>query len=414
MGELQAALPREYYLPGPAWEEEVRRVWRRSWVCVGRLGELGLISPRRLAVVEVAGESLLLTTDDAGTLHAHANVCRHRGAQLCPHLPGSPPAPTEAAALRCGYHSWTYRMDGTLLRAPHTERVDNLDPGSFGLHPVSVGSWGGFAFVRLAADGPSLRAELGGVPERTERYPLADLISAHRASYQVAANWKVIAENYNECYHCGPVHPELTRLVPSFGDGGAGPDGAGLDWAAGIPHREGAWTFSFSGGSPRRPFPDLDERELVRHKGELVYPNLLLSLSAEHAAAFVLQPLAADRTLVTFDVLVAADQLAASIEDCAGFWDLVNRQDWAICESVQRGMSSSFYTQGWYAPMEDDSLDIRRWLLPRLHDRGGLNDRGDLDGRGGRGDRGGQGGSARRVVGGRGRPAGASGWDGSR
>ena len=109
-----------------------------------------------------------------------------------------------------------------------------------------------------------------------------------------------------------------------------------------------------------------DEAERPRHKGALVSPPLLLSLAAEHAAAFVLTPLGPDRTLIDVDVLVAPDQLGTDVADCAGFWDLVNRQDWAVCEGVQRGMSSAFYRQGWYAPMEDAALDIRRWLIPRL------------------------------------------------
>ena len=104
-------------------------------------------------------------------------------------------------------------------------------------------------------------------------------------TYDVAANWKVLAENYNECYHCGPVHPTLCELVPAFRRGGTG-----LDWPDGIPHRPGAWTFTTTGIIDRPPFPDLDELERVRHKGELVYPNLLLSLSAEHVAAFRLVP----------------------------------------------------------------------------------------------------------------------------
>ena len=107
----------------------------------------------------------------------------------------------------------------------------------------------------------------------------------------------------------------------------------------------------------------------MRHKGELVYPNLLLSLSAEHAAAFVLRSVAADRTEITCELLFAPDEAAKPSfdpSDAGDLWDLVNRQDWAICESVQRGMSSRYYTGGWYAPMEDASLDIRRWLLPRL------------------------------------------------
>src|SRR5690606_8712120 len=111
------------------------------------------------------------------------------------------------------------------------------------------------------------------------------------------------------------------------------------------------------------------EHERVRHKGELVYPNLLLSLSADHAAAFVLRPLAVDRTEVTCDLLFAADEVAKpgfDPSDAQELWDVTNRQDWRICESVQRGMTSRAYTGGWYAPKEDASLDIRRWLLPRL------------------------------------------------
>ena len=183
-------------------------------------------------------------------------------------------------------------------------------------------------------------------------------------TYDVAANWKVLAENYNECYHCGPVHPELSRLVPSFAGGGRG-----LDWDAGIPHREGAWTFTMSGTTERAPLPGLDEDERTRHKGELIYPNLMLSASADHVAAFTLRPLAVDRTAVDCRLLFHPSEVEKATfdpSDAGDLWDLVNRQDWAICESVQRGMSSRAYTHGWFAPMEDDSADIRRWLLPRL------------------------------------------------
>ena len=178
----------------------------------------------------------------------------------------------------------------------------------------------------------------------------------------------MIAENYNECYHCGPVHPELSRLVPSFAGGGRG-----LDWDAGIPHREGAWTFTMTGTTDRSPLPGLDEDERTRHKGELVYPNLMLSCSADHVAAFTLRTLAVDRTAIDCRLLFHPSETSKSSfdpSDAGDFWDMVNRQDWAICESVQRGMSSRAYTHGWFAPMEDDSADIRRWLLPRLGDAG--------------------------------------------
>jgi Rieske 2Fe-2S family protein len=194
-----------------------------------------------------------------------------------------------------------------------------------------------------------------------------DLVTGATFTYQVAANYKVLLENYNECYHCGPVHPELCRLVPAFAGGGGG-----LDWDDGIPHREGAWTFTASGTTTRAALPDLTEEERTRHKGDLVYPNLLVSASADHVAAFVLLPRSVDRTDVVCTLLFASDEASGADfdpTDAGDLWDLVNRQDWAVCESVQRGMSSRSYRHGWFAPMENDSLDIRRWLLPLLGER---------------------------------------------
>jgi Rieske 2Fe-2S family protein len=376
-GSLQAALPREHYVDAATHEVERRRVLLREWTCAGRLDQLGLSSderlrPGRLALVDLLGEAVVVTVDTDGVLHAHANVCRHRGSQLVPVVDEELPAPCDAKAIRCGYHSWTYGLDGRLLHAPHTEDVDDFDPTSFTLHPVGAAAWGGFLWLNATpASAEPLAQALGAIPERVRRYPLERLVVGRRLTYDVAANWKVVAENYNECYHCGPVHPELCRLVPAFAGGGSD-----LNWGDGIPHRDGAWTFTMSGTSTRQPFPDLDEAERVRHKGELVYPNLLLSLSADHVAAFVLTPLAVDRTRIVCDLLFAPEEAARpdfDASDAVDLWDLVNRQDWAVCSSVQRGMTSRSYTGGWYAPMEDASLDIRRWLLPRLAP-------GDVDG----------------------------------
>ncbi|HZJ07100.1 MAG TPA: aromatic ring-hydroxylating dioxygenase subunit alpha [Nocardioidaceae bacterium] len=363
---LQPVLPAEMYVDHQAWLRERERVLFRSWFCVGRLRELGLHQPNQLAVVDLAGESVLVTTDETGGLHAAYNVCRHRGSQIVPVDPSRPtPSPCATQALRCPYHSWTYGMDGHLLKAPHTDELDDFDPGSFGLNMVGVGSWGGFCFVHLSPDeAVPLASEVAEFDDRLRRYPLDTLVRGRSYVYDVAANYKVLAENYNECYHCGPVHPELCRLVPTFAGGGKD-----LDWEDGVPHREGAWTFTLSGTSKRRPFPDLDAHERKRHKGELVYPNLLLSCSADHVAATVLWPVSESRTRVVCDLLFDAEETQRpdfDADDAGELWDLVNRQDWAICESVQRGMSSRGYRQGWFAPMEEPSADIRRWLLPRL------------------------------------------------
>ncbi|MGL5811307.1 MAG: aromatic ring-hydroxylating oxygenase subunit alpha [Nocardioides sp.] len=375
---LQPALDREHYVSPDSWLREREQVLLRSWTCAGRLDELGLatpdtgkLAPKRLAVVEVLGESILVTTDPDGRLHAHYNVCRHRGSQVVPVEYGGEPVCRRAAALRCPYHSWVYELDGRLKLAPHLEDAQggHLETADLSLHRVGVDRWGGFLWLNLTDDpddpDETLIQALGRVPEKVRNYPLDSLVVGRTVTYHVAANWKVIAENYNECYHCGPVHPELTKLVPQFGERG----GANLAWTDGIPHRDGAWTFTMTGTSERAPFGGLSEREKVTHKGELVYPNLLLSLAAEHVAAFRLVPTAADRTAIVYQLLFAADEVAKDTfdpMDAAELWELTNAQDWAICEGVQRGMSSRGYRQGWYAPMEDASLDIRRWLLPRL------------------------------------------------
>jgi glycine betaine catabolism A len=368
MVSLQAALPGSFYVDEDHWRRERDVVLHAEWFCVGRLSTHGLDdgSAERLAVVDVAGESVLVTRDRESRLRAFFNVCRHRGSQVVPADPAlDPPAPCRAAALRCPYHSWTYDLDGRLLRAPHTDDVDDFAVDEFSLREVAVAAWGGFLFLRLApGNPPDLLGTLGAATERISRYPLDALAVGATLTYDVRANYKVVLENYNECYHCAGVHPELVRLVPAFGRGGAN-----LDWDNGIPHRDGAWTFTASGTSTRAPFAGLDEAEQVRHKGELLYPNLLLSLSADHVAAFTLLPTAAGQTRIVCDLLFAPEEIARESfdpSDAADFWDVVNKQDWAICESVQRGMSSRGFTQGWFAPMEDASLDIRRWLLPRL------------------------------------------------
>ncbi len=358
---MQAALPREMYVDPGHWERERDQVLLEEWLCVGRLDDLQLGTPGRLAVVEVMGESVLLTTDESGTLHAAYNVCRHRGSQVVPAMPGDGPVTCEAQALRCPYHSWTYGLDGRLLRAPHAE-ID--DPAGFSLRPVAVETWGGFGFVCLAERPPSLPDAVAATQRHLGNYGLPDLVTGRRLTYEVAANYKVVLENYNECYHCGPVHPELCRLVPAFAGGGND-----LDWDEGVPHREGTWTFTTSGTTTRRPLPGLSQAERQRHKGELVYPNLMVSASADHVAAFLVEPLAVDRTRITCSLLFDAQERGRpdfDPSDAAELWDLVNRQDWGVCESVQRGMTSRGFSHGWFAPMEDESLDIRRWLLPRL------------------------------------------------
>jgi len=361
---LEPTLHRDHYLSDRLFALERERIFFREWFCAAREEEIPL--PGDYVARDVAGESVLVVRTRDGGLAAHYNVCRHRGSRLVPECG----AGHFRGGIRCPYHSWTYTLDGALRTAPFLEESDGLAKSDLSLHPVGVASWGGFIFLHLSpAEATSLETQLGGVSERLRRYPLGELRVARRIEYDIAANWKVMLENYNECYHCGPVHPELCRLVPAFRQRG----GADLDWERGIPHREGAWTFTGSGTSSRAPFEGLSEDERVRHKGELVYPNLLLSLSAEHVAAFTIRPHAPGRTTVICEFLFHPDEMAQpgfDPSDAVDFWDLVNRQDWSICESVQRGMTSRVFQTGYYAPMESWSLDIRKYVGERIGDAG--------------------------------------------
>ena len=318
---LERSLPGRSYTSEAEFARERDQVLLPGWFCVGRAD--GLTEPGCYLAADVCGESIIVTRTEDGGLAGYYNLCRHRGSRLVPRpsaasrrsaaaglsRPASGPSPwprLRAASLRpapranrasgrfpgavrCPYHAWTYGLDGTLRAAPFLPAL-RKHRAALSLHRVDVATWGGFVFARLeppAAPGPAgpFEATLGEIAARVAAYPLADLRTGARLRYDVAANWKVILENYNECYHCGPVHPELCELVPAFRRGGGD-----LDWEAGIPHRPGATTFTSTGTTRRAPFPGLSEVERTRHFGELVLPNLMLSLSADHVAAFTCGP----------------------------------------------------------------------------------------------------------------------------
>jgi len=367
---LEPTLPSSWYLDPGIFRLEREHIFLREWVCVAR--EEQLPEPGDHLVLDVQGENVLLVRNAAGELRGFYNVCRHRGARLCP-MPGEDDS---VLALKggivarrnivCAYHAWTYDLDGRLVSAPHLQSAAGGALGDVRLYPVGVAAWGGFVFVNLTPEGaPSFEDRIRDIAARYVRYPLADLRVARTITYDVAANWKVLCENYNECYHCGPVHPELCRVVPAFRDQG----GASLDWERGVPHREGATTFTWTGESTRRSFPGLSDDEQVRHKGELVYPNLFVSLAREHVAAFVLKPDGPGRTIVDCHFLFEPHEMQQpgfDPSDVIDFWHLINRQDWIVCGRVQQGMSARVHTRGVYAPMEDANLDIRRYVRERI------------------------------------------------
>jgi glycine betaine catabolism A len=368
---LEPSLLSSYYTDPAHYAFEKTHIFEVEWMVACRAEEI--TNPGDWRVFDMGGDDILVVRGKDNELRAFFNVCRHRGARLCaspdePTKPGRATLPQSVLAngfIRCPYHAWTYDAHGKLVGAPHLAEGPEFSHADFALYPVGCAEWGGFVFLHTTpAQARTLSSQLGPVPARLANYPMADLRIGHRISYSVDANWKILCENYNECYHCGPLHPELCALMPSFRNRGGG----GLEWQRGIPHREGAYTFSWSGTTLRRPFPGLNEDERTRHKGELIYPNLFLSLACDHVTAYILRPRGPGRTdidcLFLFSV-AEIEQLAFDHEDATSFWDVVNQQDWAICERVQCGMNARPHRQGFYAPMEDANLDMRHYINAR-------------------------------------------------
>lgn len=362
---MEKTLPREAYVAPDWFERERQHIFENQWISVGRAEEIP--DPGDYIVCNVAGESIIVTRLRDGGLAGYINLCRHRGSRLTD-AAGKPtqteigPSGTFKGSIQCPYHGWTYSFDGRLRAAPFLDEVDGLSRENLPLHDVAVEMWGGFIWIHLRPkQATPLADQFQDGQTYLANYPLTDLRVAARIVYPVAANWKAIVENFNECYHCGPVHPELVDLVPAFRQRG----GSDLDWESGIPHREGAWTFTFSGTTNRLPFPGLTDEEKTRHKGQLIYPNLMLSVAADHVTAFTLFPAAPNATTIVCDFLFHVDEVARDDfdpSDATEFWDVVNRQDWKICAEVQQGMTSSRFDTGFYAPMEDYSMDVRRYL----------------------------------------------------
>ena len=339
-------LPREAYLDEAVLEWE-RENFFGGWVCVGRSDD---VASGGLVAQSLGEYGVLLARDRDGALRAFENACRHRGHELLP-CGGSAQA---AKAIVCPYHAWTYRFDGSLLGAPGFKDVVDFDKSTLGLKTVDVHEWHGWVFVDRTGRGPAFEEHIGELEAIVAPYDAATLVTPVVHEYDVAANWKVVIENYQECYHCSNIHPELCQVSPP--DSGENIERAG-DWVGGwMDLRSGVETMSLDGRSGGVAMARLDEHEKRTVMYVAVLPNLLISLHPDYVMTHLLTPLSPDRTRIRCSWAFPADVAGAEGFDpsyATDFWDLTNRQDWAACESVQRGMKAPGYEAGLLAPDED-------------------------------------------------------------
>ena len=349
-------LPRAAYVSEAVLAWELEHLFAGSWTCVGWAGRLA--RPGSLRAVQVGPAGVLLVRGGDGELRAFANVCRHRGHELLGPVSlasGKPDKQRSRRSIVCPYHAWNYALDGSLRAAPGFRDLPGFDPAEWGLLPLPVQVWHGLAFVNASGDAPPLAEQAGELDDLVAPYRLADLVPLGEHTYLLAANWKVVCENYHECYHCPLIHPELCRVSPP--DSGRNYSGQAGAWVGGsMDLRDHAETMSADGRSLGVPIPGLDGQRLrtVLYLG--VLPNLLLSLHPDYVMTHLLEPLGPASTRVTcswYFPREAAERPGFDPSYATAFWDTTNRQDWAACESVQRGLASPHFRPGPMAPSED-------------------------------------------------------------
>ena len=347
-------LPGAYFTAPEIFAEEREKIFARRWLCVGR--ESQLAAPGDYLVQDVLGESIIVLRDDASHFSAFYNVCRHRGSRLCEAGSGH-----FDSAIRCPYHAWTYGLDGRLLGAPSSSELPDFRAADFPLNRVALECWEGFIFVNLAEDPEPFESAWAPLLGRFARFNLPRLALGRTIEYDVKANWKLLFQNYSECYHCGPVHPSLAKATPpTSGENDLvdGPFTGGF-----MVMNAGYESLTMTGRCCGVSVGDLPPEDRRRVYYYALIPNMLLSLHPDYVMFHTLWPEAPDRTRVECSWLFHPDTLTDSRfnpDDGVEFWDITNRQDWHICERSQLGVSSRAYRPGPYS---------RREALPAQFDR---------------------------------------------
>jgi Rieske 2Fe-2S family protein len=354
-------LERATMLPPRAFTGEDVLAWEldtifRDWVCVGHVS--GVREPGAFVTRQLGPDSVLVVGGEDGRPRAFLNVCRHRGARIVSEAEGS-----VRRRLRCPYHAWSYGLDGGLVAAPHMDGVEDFDRACNGLLEVRCEVARGLVLIDLSGAAPDVAEHLGELDSHLERYRLASLERAAQKSYHIAANWKGIAENYNECLHCPGVHPELNALS----DYRSGEEVVGTGaWCGGsMTLREGAETMATDNGhcNGRRAIEGLSEKEARSVFYFALFPNALVSLHPDYVMLHTLWPREPGRTDVLCEWFFEPETIACDDfdpSDAVDFWDMVNRQDWHVCELAQQGVQTRGYPAGRYSAEEIDvhSFDL--------------------------------------------------------
>ena len=362
---LISTLPGRYYTDPAIFELEQEKIFEELWICAVRAADLD--KPGAFRTVQIGRESVIVTRTRTGAIKAYLNVCAHRGARICMEDKGE-----VKRSFQCPYHAWTYDLDGKLIAAPNLTKMPDIDRVRYGLSSVSVEEWLGYVWVNLSENPASfdttvvqdIRDRLGDV-ESIDRYKIEDLGLGRRVSYDVKANWKLIIENFMECYHCATIHPELTEVLPEFADGYAAQYYVGH----GAQFGESVKGFTLDGSEGHDSIPGIAPEQDRRYYAITVRPQVFVNLVPDHVIIHRMYPIAADHTLVECDWLYLPGVVASGrdLQHSVELFHRVNLQDFEACERCQPAMSSRKYRNGGVLVGSEHHIGIfHDWLKNRI------------------------------------------------
>jgi len=354
-------LPQRYFVSTEIFRREQEQIFSTQWLLVGHqsqiadAGDYFLVSTPPSSDYGAAGESLIITRDKNGAIHGFYNVCRHRGTRLKEDACG------HGSAIQCPYHAWTYGLDGRLIGAPHMDEVPGFDKADYSLRAVNLALWEGFIFINLDENAMPLEEWFAPLNGKFSHWNMSILRPAKRIEYDVRANWKLMFENYSECYHCPGVHPQLQKVSPydsAENDLREGP------FLGGFMKINPGKSLTMSGNACAAFVGKIENLQQVFYYS--IFPNMLLSLHPEYVMVHQLWPQSLERTLIVCDWLFHPDAFNRSDfkpDDAIEFWDMTNKQDWHVCELSQQGIASRAYEPGPYSSRESIPAAWDRYYL---------------------------------------------------
>jgi glycine betaine catabolism A len=359
-------LPGKYYHSPEIYQEEVEKIFCKLWLYACRAEEIPAVGDYKL--IQVADESLILVRDKSNHIKALFNVCSHRGTQLCTEPSGT----FKSKSIQCPYHAWTYALDGKLMAAPLMHEGNGFLKSECSLPQASVHVWEGFVFINLDKTPVAFEEQMEALIGKFADWKMEELRIAHHIKYELNCNWKLILQNYQECYHCPGVHPLLSELTPVNSAQHDASKGAVIGGFMDLTKERGSMTMTGEAAAP--PICNVSGADLQRIYYYSIFPNMLLTPHPDFVMFHHITPLGPDKIINDcywlFRPEVINDLSAqAGIKSAIEFWDLTNRQDWQVCEQMQVGTKSKRFTRGYYSGREDILHQLDQEVLKALgHD----------------------------------------------